>query len=51
MNDQANMEVVKQVGQLASAPGNDPSKLPPPDPQNDGTQEAPTPVAEQGEPG
>ena len=51
MNQQANMEVVKQVGQLASAPGNDPSKQPPPDPQNDGTQEAPTPVAEQGEPG
>ena len=44
MNDQANMEVVKQVGQLASAPGNDPSKNPALNPElNDGTEEAPPP--------
>ena len=44
MNDQANMEVVKQVGQLASAPGNDPSKNPALNPElNDGTEDASPP--------
>ena len=44
MDQQKEMELVKQTGQLANAPANDPSKNPALNPEsNDGTEEAPPP--------